>query len=165
MEAAGFTFPSESEFHAPLEYTEFNQHLSEHEIEIGYDQETGTRITEEFGKTVFGNWVITRPHQTSVARITYRSPIRVFEPDRIYHPLRQLTANLGLTNPSWRYSVFIEHQPGINDMQIQSHVIVPPSWRTMFTTPRQNVQQYSDGVKLEQEFSGDVFFGITAEQK
>ncbi len=165
MDAAGFTFPAESDFHAPLEYTQpQEQHLAI-EKEVGYHDKTGTKITQEFDKTVFGNWMITRPHQTSVVRMTYRLPFKAFDAKNIFHPLRRGLNMIDLFKPAWRYSVLHEHQPALKNMKLQSHVVVPPQWRTIFTTPKPQAQRFSDGVKFEKTFDSDAFFGITTEQK
>ena len=39
---------------------------------IGIDNKTGTRITAEFGKTVFGNWVTTNPGGESEIYFIYK---------------------------------------------------------------------------------------------
>ncbi len=165
IDAVGFTFPQESQFHAPLSYTEPHPYLNNFEQEIGYDQASGTRETEEFGKTVFGNWVVTKPHQTSVARISYRLPFAAFNTEEVYHPLRQLGEKLNISASAFTYGLLIERQPGLRNMTVQSHVVVPPDWRAIWTTPEESTIQFSDGVKFEQPLTNDIFFGMIAEQK
>lgn len=165
IEAAGFTFPAESDFHAPRTYTKKHPNLQAVEKEIGYHQASGTRISEEFGKTAFGNWVITRPHQTSVARVTYRLPFAVFDEHKTQTMLTAAAKKLNLFNPAFHYSLFVERQAGLRNMTLQSHVVVPPSWRTMWYTPLQKTKMYSDGAKYEEPFTKNVFFGVAAEEK
>ena len=65
LSAGGFTFPPESAFHVPESWNVADHDLQTYEHEEALHVETGTRISQEFGKTAFGNWVQTLPGETS----------------------------------------------------------------------------------------------------
>ncbi|HAZ28739.1 MAG TPA: hypothetical protein DCY48_03120 [Candidatus Magasanikbacteria bacterium] len=74
LDAKGFTYPPEDVFLVPEPWYEDDADLLAQEREQSIHVETGTHITSEFGKTVFGNWAITPPGETSEVRFTYRLP-------------------------------------------------------------------------------------------
>ncbi|MDP2683911.1 MAG: DUF4012 domain-containing protein [bacterium] len=62
------------------------------------NEESGTRITDEFGKKVYGNWISIAPGETQELVITYKLPFRLdFQ---------------GLFDKSDSYSLFVQKQPG-----------------------------------------------------
>ena len=40
------------------------------------DQRSNTDVYESFGKTVFGNWILTKPQETKKVTLTYELPFR-----------------------------------------------------------------------------------------
>ncbi len=166
LEASGFTFPAESQFHTPLPYATKNELLSHVETAQSFDEASGTRITEEFGKTVFGNWVVTKPRETSVARITYRLPFSVFSVQKTQNALVRAAHAATLYDPAFRYSILLERQPGLRNFVMQSHVLVPPAWRTIWNNGDPAVTKHIDnGIVTESAFNQDTFFGLTAVQR
>ncbi|MEK7105473.1 MAG: DUF4012 domain-containing protein [Patescibacteria group bacterium] len=74
------------------------------------DVGSGTRVTQEFGKTVFGNWTQTMPGAASTVTFTYRLPFRVeTNQGGLWNHLK---AALGV-NEHATYSLFIQKQPGV----------------------------------------------------
>lgn len=165
VEASGFTFPAESQFHKPLSYANKNEQLTATEQAETFDAASGTRVTEEFGKTVFGNWVVTKPRETSVARITYRLPFSAFSVQKTQNALVRAAHAATLYDPAFRYSVFLERQPGLRNFVVRSHVIVPPAWRSIWHSGNPgSTRQLENGVMTEFQFEQDTFFGMTAVQ-
>ncbi|OGH88335.1 MAG: hypothetical protein A3J93_04755 [Candidatus Magasanikbacteria bacterium RIFOXYC2_FULL_42_28] len=116
VSAQGFTWPEEEQFFAPTPGATIDTDLIKKEKEIKFDQRSGTRITEEFGKTAFGNWLITEPGQTTQATFIYHLPFKV-------NPAE----NGGLAN----YQLIVQKQSGINstfDSQIITPDSVEPKW-------------------------------------
>lgn len=166
IEASGFTFPAESQFHTPLAYATTNETLASIEQSQSFDEASGTRITEEFDKTVFGNWVVTKPRETSVARITYRLPFSAFSLQKTQNALVRAAHAATLYDPAFRYSIFLERQPGLRNFVMRSHVIVPPAWRAIWNNGAPAATKHIDnGVMTESSFDQDIFFGLTAVQR
>ncbi len=74
IKAGGFSWPDEKSFLPPDEWSKKDVFLAGLEVEVGFDNKTGTRVTKEFNKTVYGNWVITPPGQKNEIYFTYRLP-------------------------------------------------------------------------------------------
>ncbi len=113
IKAGGFSWPDEKSFLAPDEWSKKDPLLAELEKETGYDNKTGTRITNEFSKTVFGNWVITPPGQKSEVYFIYRLPF---------------TNATKENNKTISYQLAIQKQSG-NSTSFSSQIIFPSGWQ------------------------------------
>src|SRR3989338_7466370 len=60
LAAGGFTYPTEESFLVADEWFKDDEDLTRYEEERGVHVQSGTRLTREFGKTVFGNWIVTK---------------------------------------------------------------------------------------------------------
>jgi hypothetical protein len=78
LDAGGFSYPAETAFRVPESWYKKDVDLSAVEQSERIDVNSGTRITQEFGKTVFGNWVITMPGDSSVYYVKYKLPFTAF---------------------------------------------------------------------------------------
>ncbi len=72
---------------SPLDYSALgfreDSDIVNEEGHVSIDPETGTRIGEEFGKTVFGNWTYVSPGETMTLEYEYILPFRVIEDGKI----------------------------------------------------------------------------------
>ncbi|MEK7625027.1 MAG: DUF4012 domain-containing protein, partial [Patescibacteria group bacterium] len=146
LSASGFTWPEEKSFRAPDPSATMDPFLKNQEIQLGIDQASGTRITSEFGKTAFGNWVITEPGAISQVQFSYRLPFRInLETSGGSSIFDNLTDDLQ-TNLT-PYRLITQKQSGITS-DFESQIIFPllwqPSWlRGAHATPARN------GFKIE----------------
>ena len=132
LTASGFTWPDESRFHAPDQWAKKDAGLAQIEKEISIDNRSGTRITREFGKTAFGNWVITEPGQTTQAHFVYRLPFKA----KIYTAESPGAdwKNMFLGNDiktALRYQLIAQNQSGANST-FESQIILPPGWQPIW---------------------------------
>ncbi len=103
------------------------------------DDESGTRIYEEQGKTVFGNWIYVSPQETVTLEYRYELPFRV-----------DVRGNGGGAS----YSILFQKQSGMNSTVV-SHISLPESVRAVWSYPAATgVQRYT--VPLVH----DVFRGV-----
>jgi len=129
IEASGFTWPDENNFRTPSTKAQEDPDLLNTEEEIGIDRQTGTRITREFGKTAFGNWIITEPGQTTQVQFVYRLPFKL----KAQSNLSNNWANFILANrqTALGYQLVTQRQSGC-ESSIESQIIFPdnyfPSW-------------------------------------
>lgn len=126
ISAAGFSWPDEKVFRAPEPWTNKDSALTDTEKEITIDPRSGTRVTEEFGKYAFGNWLITDPGQTSRLQLTYRLPFKVFANPETSQPLWQKL--LLLNNATATYQLVAQRQSGANST-FESQIIFPDEWQ------------------------------------
>ena len=143
ISAAGFSWPDERKFRAPEKTAKKDETLLKIEKETGVDPESGTRVTEEFGKTAFGNWVITEPGQTSEVRFIYRLPFTIPLPEtKIAGWSRAIGAEkLFSQAASSQYQLLVQRQSGANSA-FESQVIYPAGWHPAWND--------GDGVSLAQ---------------
>lgn len=126
VNASGFTWPDEKAFRAPEKWYTADSLLSETELEQGIDQKSGTRITHEFNKTAFGNWIITEPGTTSQVTFTYRLPFKLNSEttkisswQKILSPLEQSLM---------QYQLVVQKQSGVKT-SFDSQIIFPDTWK------------------------------------
>ncbi len=128
--ASGFTWPDESSFYAPDPWAKKDVFLAQMEKEISIDPQTGTRITGEFNKTVFGNWIITEPGETSEVQFVYRLPFKADLAASV--PVvgwkKLLADNHSLSN----FQLVVQKQSG-SDTQFESQIIYPSGWHPVWS--------------------------------
>src|SRR3989344_545178 len=113
LKAGGFSWPDEKSFLPPDEWSKKDVFLTSLEKEIGFDNKTGTRVTTEFNKTVYGNWAITPPGQKNEIYLTYRLPFsNQFKGD----------------NKTLSYQLAIQKQSG-SPTSFSSQIIFPDGWQ------------------------------------
>lgn len=144
LSAGGFSWPEEKKFQVPDAWSADDPFLAARQIETGVDQNSGTIITEESGKTVFGNWVITEPGEISQVQFTYRLPFTVFSPAPEV-ALAGWKKMLGPEAKLARYQLVIQKQSGIT-ADFESRIIFPENWRP----------EWSDGQAMKLAKNGAI---------
>jgi hypothetical protein len=118
------------------------------------DKESGTRIYEDSGKTVFANWVYVSPQETATIKYSYLLPFK-------------LDTNL-TANPSESYSVLFQKQSGSLGSAISSTIVYPNFYKLIWKYPEQNVSNSSEdgkaAVSLSDKLNTDKFFGLAFEK-
>ena len=166
LDAGGFTYPPEEAFHAPENWYEEDVALAEQEKEVATHIQTGTRITEEFGKTAFGNWVVTLPGEASEVFFTYRLPfpMPVVEsqravPDKWWSALLRQGAPQSLSP----YRLLLQKQSGVNS-QFSSRIIYPPEWTPVWRSDEE-IDLALNGAVYETELKSDQVVGVVFEKQ
>lgn len=133
----------------PIDYEKlhFQVHsdVLEQEKSMKVDQETGTTIYEEDGKTVFANWVYVSPRETVVLEYRYLLPLKI---------------DLGKNSEHVdTYSLLAQKQSGSLGSTFASSVSFDKRFLPVWTHPEGN--NFSDGrLKIEKVLAKDVFVGI-----
>lgn len=161
ISASGFTWPDEANFHVPESYYKSDDLLNQTEKEIKIDERTGTRITQEFGKTAFGNWVVTTPGQTSQIQFTYRLPFKI---DNLNGTTRDVWQKLLATKKVNPYQLVVQKQSGI-DSGFESQIILPNDFQATHEQGT-NIQLAKNGASIN-DFSLDTdhTWGLIIENK
>ncbi|OGL84325.1 hypothetical protein A3J03_00330 [Candidatus Uhrbacteria bacterium RIFCSPLOWO2_02_FULL_46_25] len=76
ISASGFSIPPSHLFEKPPITLDPDPDIRNEETEARADLASGTRIWNERGKTVFGNWLIVNPGEAVQGKITYEIPLR-----------------------------------------------------------------------------------------
>jgi hypothetical protein len=123
LEATGFSIPDRSLFAVPNADWVIDDDLAYGLLTASMDPVSGTVVSEEHGKTVFGNWVQTKPGTSSTVTFRYRLPFTLesLGNDRTF--MANLKSLLGIPETE-QYALTIQKQPGIlaRTTHVQVHV-------------------------------------------
>lgn len=142
LSSSGFTPPPADLFEKPEEGWVIDDELIYAAQTTARDPESGTDIHEEQGKTVFGNWVQTRPGATSTVTFTYRLPFKVTPPET-----SKTTAFLRmvLNRPEIaRYTLLVQKQSGVKDRATRVRVETPDILKPLWTSANQESLQFTN---------------------
>lgn len=160
LDAGGFTYPPEDVFRVPEDWYEEDSDLLMIEHEIGIHKKTGTRITNEFGKTSFGNWMITPPGESREIWFTYQLPFSVVDKKnnnkRFYELFSPQPDALS------GYSLFVQKQSGVENI-FSSTVIYPSGWEPRWKS-LDAINFTHTGASFETRLDTDIVYGIVLEQ-
>lgn len=89
------------------------------------DPKTNTKINQELGKTVFGNWVQLVPGESQTLTFSYRLPFSLnFETDNFLDKFL-ISLDLKEGGPKDSYSLVVQNQSGAKNTTLESHLYLP----------------------------------------
>ncbi|KKP59426.1 MAG: Tetratricopeptide TPR_2 repeat protein [Candidatus Magasanikbacteria bacterium GW2011_GWC2_34_16] len=145
LSANGFSWPDEKKFLVPENYYTNDAWLKTLEKEVNIDSQSGTRITNEFGKTTFGNWIITEPGKTNQVEFTYRLPYKLDTTDnKSSSILRDIILPKDLAA---HYQLIVQRQSGC-ESTFESQIIFPNFWQPAWKEG-DGVTLASNGITIE----------------
>jgi hypothetical protein len=160
LSADGFEAPGEGYFLAKDDTLQPSTLLAAVEGKSKTHAGSGTRITEETGLTVFGNWVQLEPGETRSVKISYRLPFRIQElvraPETRFEKVREA---LGAWSPTAAMKLVVRKQPGATDRTFTSRIDLPDGWRVESSLPAEASSDRS-GLTLETTLDRDLFVGM-----
>ncbi len=134
----------------PLDYTALgfrrDPEIEREERETVIDETSGTRISTDAGKTVFGNWVYVSPGESVTVRYTYELPFRV-------------DPSMGEAAGAIGYSVLYQKQSGSNGSNLKAIIRYPESFIPVWQTP-ENLIPYQRTFQSERTLSRDFYWGV-----
>lgn len=164
IEAGGFEFPPESAFHVPEAWYEDDADLKRLETIEAVHAESGTVISREFGKTVFGNWLRTAPGETSVAYLTYRLPFRVaYERAPSDATLWETVLSPASPRQFSRYTLLAQKQSGSSAV-FTSRIVYPHGWLPVWKSDNR-MDLALNGATFEAPFLSDLVVGVLMEEE
>jgi hypothetical protein len=109
------------------------------------DPSSGTRISDDAGKTVFGNWVYVSPGETVEVTYTYLLPFHI-DPTKTQNALDS-------------YSVVFQKQAGSKGSTLVSSVSFPERFRSVWQS-EENLVPFERGFRMDTDLKYDRFLGI-----
>jgi hypothetical protein len=109
------------------------------------DEESGTRVGEESGKTVFGNWVYVSPQEEVTVEYQYKLPF-------------QIVAG-GEKAGASSYSLLVQKQAGTAGSAFTSEIVYPKSFEPIWQTGR-NLVPYEHTFRSKDVLTTDLFLGV-----
>lgn len=161
VEARGFDPPDPKLFKFPNPNDTTDPSVALQEQNAQTDETTGTTVSTDLGKTVFGNWVQTDPGQTSVVTLVYKLPPGTVTPTAVDQgPLDKLMGRQAGTRLA--YSLLVQKESGET----------PPAFTSKVDLPRGFHETWSEGQRTTDDrgalvrsltLDRDSFFGIVAQ--
>ncbi len=156
LAATGFDQPDEQAFSAPESWYDQHPTLAAIESTTVFDHKNGVKVYEAFSKTVFANWVLTKPGHTSIIELKYQLPYQYFDPTQKRNPLKG--------SPSFTYSFEGSKQSGTRDTELLTSIDLPDKWEPVWLTDER--MELGPGVVIHRStFDRDTLFGIVAKKK
>lgn len=156
ISASGFSQPQEQAFSAPESWYDEHPILAHIESTTKFDHENGVKMYEAFGKTVFANWVLTAPGQTSIIELKYKLPHQYFNPEHRKSVLKG--------SPSFTYSFHGSKQSGTKDTELLTSIDLPDGWEPVWLTDE--TMELGPGMVIHRTtFNADSIFGIVAKKQ
>jgi hypothetical protein len=165
LDAGGFTYPPEEAFHVSEKWYTQDNEVQNLEKEVNVHSKTGTRISEGFGKTIFGNWMITLPGETSETYFVYKLPFTVVSKEQFQK------------DPDWKeklfgthlketstYKLLVQSQSGIASDFVSS-IIYKDGWIPSWVSDENNFVKAKNGVKYHSILSRQETLGIVMEKE
>ena len=118
------------------------------------DPSSGTRIYDEDGKTVFANWSMVDPGQTTTLEYSYVLPYTLnnLSPRSWIDKI----TNYFSSTPSFVHSLLVQKQPGTLHTTFKSDFTISGQWQNLWQYPS-NLNVSSDGWNIEQPLDTDFF--------
>lgn len=133
----------------PLDYDALHfsrdQDVERERVGTHIDPVSGTRISEDAGKTVFGNWVYVSPGESVEVSYTYRLPFRI-DPQSADNALDA-------------YSVVYQKQSGSDGSILVSDISFPDRFENVWQSEG-NLVPFERSVHMETDLKYDRFLGI-----
>jgi hypothetical protein len=140
---------------APLDYDklgfERDPLVQKEEDSIKVDQDSGTRIYAESGKTVFGNWVYVSPGESVTITYTYILPFKLF----------QTTQNN--TSQIDSYSLVAQKQSGSLGSDFEFSLDYPAEYKNKWNFP-ENIDKKENNISYATNLKTDSYIGVAFEK-
>ncbi len=160
LDAGGFTPPPEDFFVVPEDWYVDDVDVLKQEQGLHIDEHTGTRITNEFEKTAFGNWMITSPGESQSLYFVYKLPFSLFD---MSTKQEDTWADLLYNEtPASKYSLLTQKQSG-KDVHFSSQIIYPNSWQPVWKS-RPDIDFASNGATFDTTLLVDEVYGVVFAQ-
>lgn len=131
-------------YQLPDEDAGFDEDLNRVETGSVIEEQSGTRITSEFDKTVFGNWVKIEPGEVKRVSIQYQLPFRL--------------ETGGWLDKSDIYSLLVQKQPGMLNNYFSSSIELADDYEFVWSQPGLSVSNYT--AKIVTDLDTDKYFGV-----
>ena len=167
LEAKGFEYPPESLFKVPNKEYKDHPLVKKKKKDAETDLESGTKISNQFGKTIFSNWIITEPGQTSRAVLQYKLPFKVSEQKKKNiegsSTWKQLFLGKNKQRKVLPYSMLLQKQSGTNYNYLH-RIQVTGEWVPVWSS-NEGINFTESAAEYDTVLDADKKYGVLIEQK
>ncbi|MFA6306819.1 MAG: DUF4012 domain-containing protein [Patescibacteria group bacterium] len=171
LEVSGFKPVDKIFFDKEMAGLENDPEVFAAESQARTDEATGTKIYNEFNKTVFANWSQLDPGETVEINIKYKLPFKLTakpEPAGDNFADQLITKAGAVLNPEqknlYSYSLLVQKQPGMNSSTITSELKLGGGFAPIWKYPV-DLGGGADGWLITEDLNQDKIIGIIVEEK
>jgi len=153
VSAEGFSQIPADKFELPDETWQEDSSLAEIQGKIYIDPNSQTQINNEFGKTVFGNWLQVDPGESKTVTLVYTLPFQI-----------NFDRNNGLFGDKKTifYSLFIQKQSGVQDQSYSINIALPDNHLAFPLYPN-NLETNNSQIDFSTNLANDELIAFTSE--
>ena len=133
VNASGFNIPNGHLFDTPDPTWVVDPDLQYADDSFSIDQQSGTQIYSENGKTIFGNWTQTKPGETTTTKFTYTLPFTLSNLLTQNPTIEKIRSLLGVPKTD-SYSILIQKQSGVLNRTTTVELHVPTSFKSLWSS-------------------------------
>lgn len=160
IDAGGFTYPPEEAFHVSEKWYTEDSEVKNLEKEVGIHSKTGTRIFEGFQKTIFGNWMITLPGETSESYFVYKLPFSLAASQSFQKDSNWKEKVFGIEEKETStYKLVVQAQSGVLSDFVSS-VIYQNGWTPSWVSDENKFVKAKNGVKFHSTLKSQEVLGV-----
>lgn len=162
LSASGFVAPDTKYFEAPDESWTTNEVIAQTENLAATDNNSGTKIYQENGKTVFANWLMLDPGNSATVTLTYKLPFNVWKKEKKNDFITRLNNWLNpADNNLYSHSLMVQKQPGAENETMTAELSLPVSAKLVWDSSDNNQNSLTRSFIL----SRDQFFSVLLSNK
>lgn len=121
------------------------------------DEESGTKISVDSGKTVFANWVYVSPKESTEITYKYLLPFKIKTDPK--------------SKPADTYSILFQKQSGSLGSELEAQVTYPQEYEAIWKYPAEKIEKMGNlsegrlGFKMKATLNADRFIGVAFSEK
>ncbi len=164
LDAGGFNYPPEDAFHVSKKWYTDDKDVQNLEKELGTHSKTGTRIFSGFQKTIFGNWMITLPGETTESYFVYKLPFSVVQKEELQPQKDWKETLLGVhKKQTSSYHLVVQAQSGIKT-DFTTSIIYSPGWKPSWVSSADTMTRATNGAELKTILRKQENIGVVMEK-
>ncbi|MFA4941977.1 MAG: DUF4012 domain-containing protein, partial [Patescibacteria group bacterium] len=164
LEAQGFRKPDEIYFEKPDENWAKDSLVYQEETNSKIHEPSGTRIYEENSKTVFANWTMVDPGESTVIYLKYKLPFVLEENEQAESFWNKLKR---IANPGQRelfpYTLLAQKQAGSIGSEINSSLKLPDNFKIVWKYPN-DLNLSNEGWQVNSKLDTDKYWAVLLEK-
>ena len=126
------------------------------------DENSNTRITEEFNKTVFGNWLMVKPGEEKTVILTYELPFKfsIEKKDNFWQKITAVFNRENKNSETENYSLIIQKQPGVMETEFTSRISLLPGSQVENMNGKNNLENNNGAIIYQDDLKTDGYYEI-----
>jgi hypothetical protein len=162
ISSSGFISPDSSYFEKPDPAWETNEFIANTEDLAITEADTGTKIYQENGKTVFANWLMLDPGNSATVTFKYKLPFNLWQQEQKTDFLSRLNNWLNSSaNNFYNYSLLLQKQPGAENESFVTELKLPSFTKLIWNSVDGSLTNFRQELLLNQ----DQFYSVLISNK